>query len=98
MEKSIEDLENDLCTMNEIFRKYVQLSLTYEKQISNADIPEEQRAELLEKLSRENEKVKAAKLQIQKFERTIQALKDSTSKEKTTVREMTSSDYLVAYN
>lgn len=98
MEKSIEDLEKDLCTMNEIFRKYVQLSLTYEKQISNADIPEDQREELLEKLSHENEKVRVAKLQIQKFEQTIQALKNSTSKEKTTVREMTSSDYLVAYN
>lgn len=84
--------------MNEIFRKYVQLSLTYEKQISNADIPEDQREELLEKLSHENEKVRVAKLQIQKFEQTIQALKNSTSKEKTTVREMTSSDYLVAYN
>jgi hypothetical protein len=98
MDKSIEKLENDLFTMNEIFRKYVQLSLTYEQQISNADISEEQRQVLLTKLSRENEKVQKAKLQIEIFERTIQALKNGTSKGRTTIREMTSSDYLVAYN
>jgi hypothetical protein len=98
MDKSIEKLENDLFTINEIFRKYVQLSLTYEQQISNADISEEQRQTLLTKLSRENEKVQKAKLQIEIFERTIQALKNSTSKGRATIREITSSDYLVAYN
>ncbi|WP_406660182.1 hypothetical protein V7O66_10035 [Methanolobus sp. ZRKC3] len=98
MDKSIEELEKDLDTMNEIFRKYVRLSLTYEEQINNADLSDDQRKELLDKLSRENEKVQKAKLQIEKFERTIQSLKDGTIKMKTTVREMDKSEYLVAYN
>ena len=45
MDKSIEKLERDLETMNEIFRKYVRLSVTYEDQINNADLTEEKRAE-----------------------------------------------------
>jgi len=98
MARSIEDLEKDLNTMNEMFRKYVKLSSHYQKQIDNADIPEEQRNALLEKLEEENEKVQQAKLQIEKFEQTIQALKQSRAKLKDVSSRDDKVDYLVAYN
>lgn len=98
MARSIEDLEKDLDTMNEIFRKYVKLSSHYQKQVDNADIPEEQRNALLDKLAEENEKVQKAKLQIEKFEQTIHALKQSRAKLKDVSSMEDKVDYLVAYN
>ncbi len=98
MARSIEDLEKDLDTMNEMFRKYVKLSSHYQKQIDNADMPEEQRNALLEKLEEENEKVQKAKLQIEKFEQTIQALKQSRAKLKDVSSRDDKVDYLIAYN
>ncbi|WP_094227101.1 hypothetical protein [Methanolobus psychrotolerans] len=101
MAKTIEELENDLGVMNEMFRKYVKLSLNYQQQISTADIPEEQRKALMEKLAAENEKVQKAKEQMQKFEQTIESLRRSNEKLKMVVsckdtpRE--TSEYLVAY-
>lgn len=103
MVKTIEELENDLDIMNEMFRKYVKLSLNYQKQINNADIPEEQRKALMEKLEVENEKVRMAKEKMQKFEQTIETLKKSNEKLKsiTAEKENCSSgkenEYLVAY-
>ncbi|WP_406656183.1 hypothetical protein V7O62_10005 [Methanolobus sp. ZRKC2] len=98
MARSIEDLEKDLDTMNEMFRKYVKLSSHYQKQIDNAEIPEEQRDVLLEKLALENEKVQKAKLQIEKFEQTIKVLKESRTKIKDVTSRDEKIDYLVAYN
>lgn len=99
MAKTIEELENDLDVMNEMFRKYVKLSLNYQQQINNADIPEEQRQALMEKLEVENEKVRKAKEQMAKFEKTIETLKHSNDKlkEVTSCKEK-SVEYLVAYN
>ncbi|WP_321429666.1 hypothetical protein [uncultured Methanolobus sp.] len=99
MAKTIEELENDLGVMNEMFRKYVKLSLNYQQQINNADIPEEQRKALMEKLEVENEKVRKAKEQMAKFEKTIETLKQSNDKlkEVTSCKEETV-EYLVAYN
>ncbi|WP_407355346.1 hypothetical protein [Methanolobus sp. WCC5] len=97
MTKSIKELENDLDTMNEMFRKYVKLSLDYQKQINNADIPEEQRKALMERLETENEKVRKAKEQIEKFERTIETLKRSNDKLKQVVSCKKEPEYLVAY-
>ncbi|WP_048135237.1 hypothetical protein V7O61_00615 [Methanolobus sp. WCC1] len=99
MAKTIKELENDLDVMNEMFRKYVKLSLNYQQQINNADIPEEQRKALMEKLEVENEKVRKAKEQMAKFEKTIETLKQSTDKlkEVTSCKEETI-EYLVAYN
>ncbi|MBP1907831.1 hypothetical protein [Methanolobus bombayensis] len=99
MAKTIEELENDLDVMNEMFRKYVKLSLNYQQQINNADIPEKQRKALMEKLEVENEKVRKAKEQMEKFEKTIEALKNSNDK----LKEVASCkeepvEYLVAYN
>ncbi len=99
MAKSIEELENDLDIMNEMFRKYVKLSLNYQKQINNADIPEEQRQVLMERLEVENEKVRKAKEKMEKFEKTIEALKKSSDKLKETASSKKEPDeYLVAYN
>lgn len=102
MVRSIEDLEKDLDTMNEMFRKYVKLSEHYQKQVDSADIPEEQRKALLEKLTQENEKVQKAKSQIETFERTIQTLKQSREKLKEVVHKteklVCETEYLVAYN
>lgn len=102
MVRSIEDLEKDLDTMNEMFRKYVKLSEHYQKQVDSADIPEEQRRLLLEKLSQENEKVQKAKSQIETFERTIQTLKESRERLKEVVHKtgkpLCETEYLVAYN
>jgi predicted transcriptional regulator len=99
MAKTIEELENDLGVMNEMFRKYVKLSLNYQQQINNADIPEEQRKALMEKLEVENEKVRKAKEQMAKFEKTIESLKQSNDKlkEVASCKEETV-EYLVAYN
>ncbi|AFV24132.1 hypothetical protein Mpsy_1926 [Methanolobus psychrophilus R15] len=103
MVRSIEDLEKDLDTMNEMFRKYVKISQHYQKQVDSADIPEEQRKALLEKLTQENEKVQKAKLQIDTFERTIQTLKYSREKLKEVIHKTEKPgcekpEYLVAYN
>ncbi|MBN2111420.1 MAG: hypothetical protein JW705_10135 [Methanosarcinaceae archaeon] len=98
MSRTIEDLEKDLDTMNEMFRKYVKLSSHYQKQIDNADIPEEQRSVLQERLAQENEKVQRAKLQIEKFEETIRVLKESRTKIKDISSKDGRIDYLVAYN
>ena len=99
MAKTIKELENDLDVMNEMFRKYVKLSLNYQQQINNADIPEEQRKALMEKLEVENEKVRKAKEQMEKFEKTIVTLKKSseTLKQVTSCKEE-NSEYLVAHN
>ncbi|MEZ5334473.1 MAG: hypothetical protein R2741_04135 [Methanolobus sp.] len=80
MVKTIEELENDLDLMNEMFRKYLKLSLNYQKQINNADIPEEQRKVLMDKLEAENEKVRNAKEKMQKFEKTIGFTQKSNDK------------------
>lgn len=98
MTKTIEELESDLNLMNEMFRKYVKLSSNYQKQIDNAEIPDEQRKVLMEKLETENEKVRQAKEKMQKFEQTIETLKTSNEK----LRQITSckkkeDEYLVAY-
>ncbi|MDG6243107.1 MAG: hypothetical protein QCH31_01760 [Methanolobus sp.] len=98
MAKSIKELENDLDTMNEMFRKYVKLSLDYQKQINNAGIPEEQRKALMERLETENEKVRKAKQQIEKFERTIETLKNSNDKLKQLASCKKEHEFLVAYN
>lgn len=98
MARTIEDLERDLDTMNEMFRKYVKLSSHYQKQIDNADMPEEQRNVLLDKLAQENEKVEKAKLQIEKFEQTIRVLKESRTKLKDVTSGDEKIDYLIAYN
>ncbi|TGC11151.1 LMBR1 domain-containing protein [Methanolobus halotolerans] len=101
MARTIEDLEKDLDTMNEIFRKYVKLSSHYQKQIDNSNIPEEQRNVMLEKLAQENEKVQKAKMQIQEFEQTIRTLKESRMKLKDVAcRDQGNKgiDYLIAYN
>ncbi|MDP2216722.1 MAG: hypothetical protein Q8J68_05485 [Methanolobus sp.] len=103
MVRSIEDLEKDLDTMNEMFRKYVKISQHYQKQVDSADIPEEQRKALLEKLTQENEKVQKAKFQIDTFERTLQTLKDSREKLKEVIHKTEKPgcekpEYLVAYN
>ncbi|MDW7731486.1 MAG: hypothetical protein SCH66_03535 [Methanolobus sp.] len=98
MARTIEDLERDLDTMNEMFRKYVKLSSHYQKQIDNADIPEEKRNVLLDKLCQENEKVEKAKLQIEKFEQTIRVLKESRTKLKDVTSRDEKIDYLIAYN
>jgi uncharacterized protein with von Willebrand factor type A (vWA) domain len=104
MAKTIEELENDLDVMNEMFRKYIKLSMNYQQQINNADIPEDQRKALMEKLEVENEKVQKAKEQMAKFEKTIETLKKSNDKLKeVTSKEVPSCkeepvEYLVAYN
>jgi hypothetical protein len=101
MAKTIAELENDLDLMNEMFRKYVKLSLTYQSQINTAEIPEEQRKVLMEKLAVENAKVQKAKEQMKKFEQTIESLKKSNQKLKEVVScketPKKTSDYLVAY-
>ncbi|WMW21878.1 hypothetical protein RE476_10940 [Methanolobus mangrovi] len=101
MAKTIAELENDLDVMNEMFRKYVKVSLNYQLQIKNAEIPEEQRKALMEKLAVENAKVQKAKEQMKKFEQTIKTLKMSNQKLKEVVSgketPAETSDYLVAY-
>ncbi|WP_292470130.1 hypothetical protein [Methanolobus sp.] len=97
MAKTIEELENDLGLMNEMFRKYIQLSLNYQKQINRADIPEEQRKVLIEKLEAENEKVRQAKKKMAIFEQTIDSLKKSTDKLKEVTSCKEEPEYLVAY-
>ncbi len=101
MAKSIEDLEKDLNTMNEIFRKYVKLSEHYQKQVDGADIPEEQRRNLRAKLEEENKKVMKAKMQIETFEKTLNALKESREKVKCgnneAERPPCAMEYLIAY-
>ena len=98
MARTIEDLEKDLDTMNEMFRKYMKLSSHYQKQIDTAEIPEDQRSVLMEKLAQENEKVQRAKLQIEKFEETIRVLKESRAKLKDVSTRDEKIDYLIAYN
>lgn len=99
MVKTIEELENDLDLMNEMFRKYLKLSSNYQKQINNADIPEDQRKVLMNKLEAENEKVRQAKEKMAKFEQTIESLKTSTDKLKEVVSPVEeTTEYLVAYN
>ena len=101
MAKTIAELENDLDVMNEMFRKYVKVSLNYQLQINKAEIPEEQRKALMEKLAVENAKVQKAKEQMKKFEQTIETLKMSNQKLKEVVsgkeKPAETSDYLVAY-
>lgn len=98
MTKTIEELESDLSLMNEMFRKYVKLSSNYQKQIDNADIPEEQRKTLMEKLENENQKVRQAKEKMEKFEQTIETLKRSNEKLKMVTSCKEEPEYLVAYN
>ena len=101
MAKTIAELENDLDVMNEMFRKYIKISLNYQTQINNAKIPDEQRNALMEKLAVENAKVQKAKEQMKKFEQTLESLKKSNQK----LKEVAScqetgketSEYLVAY-
>ncbi len=101
MAKTIAELENDLDVMNEMFRKYIKISLNYQTQINSAEIPDDQRNALMEKLAVENAKVQKAKEQMQKFEQTLESLKTSNQKLKEvascqeTPKE--SSEYLVAY-
>jgi DNA repair exonuclease SbcCD ATPase subunit len=102
MDKTIMDLEKNLDTLHEMFKKYAQVSQQYQKQISDSNISEERKAELLEKLKAENEKVQRAKMQIQQLEMNLEALKGSRAKTNpsTTVEtEKNAEDtaYLVAY-
>ncbi len=97
MSKTIEELESDLCVMNEMFRKYIKISMSYQKQINDANISEERRRTLLEKLSNEDEKVLVAKKQIEKFEHTIEMLKRPNHKSKTLRSCKEDCDYLIAY-
>lgn len=102
MDKTITDLEKNLDTLHEMFKKYAQVSQQYQKQISDSSISEEKKAELLEKLKAENEKVQRAKMQIQQLEMNLEALKESRAKmhpANTTENEKKTEDtaYLVAY-
>ncbi|WP_214043890.1 hypothetical protein [Methanomethylovorans sp.] len=80
MNKTIMDLERNLGTLHEMFKKYAQVSQQYQKQISDSSISEERKADLLEKLKTENEKVHRAKMQIQQLEMNLEALKESRTK------------------
>lgn len=102
MDKTINDLEKNLDTLHEMFKKYALVSQQYQKQISDSNISEEKKAELLEKLKAENEKVLKAKMQIQQLEMNLVALKESRNKVgsvTTTETEKKTEDtaYLVAY-
>ncbi len=102
MDKTIMDLEKNLDTLHEMFKKYAQVSQQYQKQISDSNISEERKAELLEKLKAENEKVQRAKMQIQQLEMNLEALKESKAKtnpSSTVETEKKAEDtaYLVAY-
>ncbi|MCC7576410.1 MAG: hypothetical protein KK926_06210 [Methanomethylovorans sp.] len=80
MDKTIMDLEKNLDTLHEMFKKYAQVSQQYQKQISDSKISEERKAELLEKLKVENEKVQRAKMQIKHLEMNLEALKESRAR------------------
>lgn len=102
MNKTIMDLERNLNTLHEMFKKYAQVSQQYQKQISDSDISEERKAELLEKLKTENEKVHRAKMQIQQLEMNLEALKGSRAKAKSvasveTGKKAEDTAYLIAY-
>ncbi|WP_394697817.1 hypothetical protein [uncultured Methanomethylovorans sp.] len=102
MDKTIMDLEKNLDTLHEMFKRYAQVSQQYHKQISDSNISEEKKAELLEKLKAENEKVIRAKMQIQQLEMNLEALKGSKEKMSpvsTRENEKKTEDtaYLVAY-
>jgi predicted nucleic acid-binding Zn-ribbon protein len=102
MDKTITDLEKNLGTLHEMFKKYAQVSQQYQKQISDSNISEEKKAELLEKLKAENEKVQRAKMQIQQLEMNLEALKESRTKVNSVItaeneRKTEDTAYLVAY-
>jgi len=102
MDKTITDLEKNLDTLHEMFKKYAQVSQQYHKQISDSNISEEKKAELLEKLKAENEKVIRAKMQIQQLEMNLEALKGSKAKmspvsTRETEKKTEDTAYLVAY-
>jgi len=102
MDKTIMDLEKNLDTLHEMFKKYAQVSQQYQKQISDSNISEERKAELLEKLKAENEKVQRAKMQIQQLEMNLEALKGSRTKTNPsatveTEKKAEDTAYLVAY-
>lgn len=103
MDKTIMDLEKNLDTLHEMFKKYAQVSQQYQKQISDSNISEERKAELLEKLKAENEKVQRAKMQIQQLEMNLEALKGSRAKTNPSTTAETENmvedtAYLVAYS
>jgi len=102
MDKTIMDLEKNLDTLHEMFKKYAQVSQQYQKQISDSNISEEKKAELLEKLKAENKKVQRAKMHIQQLEMDLGVLKESratsgsyTNRE--TEKKTENTAYLVAY-
>ncbi|MFA0821699.1 MAG: hypothetical protein ACC612_02275 [Methanomethylovorans sp.] len=102
MDKTITDLEKNLDTLHEMFKKYALVSQQYQKQISDSNISEEKKAELLEKLKAENEKVLRAKMQIQQLEMNLVALKESRNKigsvtTAETEKKTEDTAYLVAY-
>ncbi|MBC7086826.1 MAG: hypothetical protein H5T43_10830, partial [Methanomethylovorans sp.] len=76
MDKTIMDLEKNLDMLHAMFKKYAQVSQLYQKQISDSNLSEERKIELLEKLKAENEKVEKAKIQIQKLDMNLEALKE----------------------
>lgn len=103
MDKTIMDLEKNLDTLHEMFKKYAQVSQQYQKQISDSNISEERKAELLEKLKAENEKVQRAQMQIQQLEMNLEALKGSRAKTNPSTTAETENmvedtAYLVAYS
>lgn len=80
MDKTIMDLEKNLGTLHEMFKKYAQVSQQYQNQISDSNISDERKAELLERLKAENEKVERAKIQIQQLEMNLETLRESRAK------------------
>jgi len=89
--------------LHAMFKKYAQVSQLYQKQISDSNLSEERKIELLEKLKAENEKVEKAKIQIQKLEMNLEALKESKAKMNpinTMEKDKNTEDttYLVAYS
>lgn len=102
MDKTIMDLEKNLDTLHEMFKKYAQVSQQYQKQISDSNISEERKEELLEKLKVENEKVQRAKIQIQRLEMDLETLKESrtikcSSTNRGNEKKTEDTAYLVAY-
>ncbi|AGB48418.1 hypothetical protein Metho_0130 [Methanomethylovorans hollandica DSM 15978] len=102
MDKTIMDLEKNLDTLHEMFKKYAQVSQQYQKQISDSNISEEKKAELLEKLKAENKKVQRAKMHIQQLEMDLGVLKESratsgSSTNRETEKKTENTAYLVAY-
>ena len=61
-------------------KKYAQVSQQYQNQISDSSISDERKAELLERLKAENEKVERAKIQIQQLEMNLETLRESRAK------------------